>query len=526
MQRVTATSDQWRKIVHRAKQYFRNHMYLLRNANQNQQNIQEAKLLNKTIHHVNCYMTQHSLVYENYQQYTNELVYILGLYMDEETSKQKYTHTSIDVLDIFIGYPLCEADEQFVFDEISVDFIGNLLSEEIQIHSVSPDQLRSVFDEQYFLALQNEQIIEDAPRIVKFIDQQIQLYSQSTQKETIQLILHCLVRFTECFKNTLSKNAINFINQPLCKTATNRIAVNLVKLLKTDLYVKFALENLIQCSLLTQSTKLELNELLINNPELMVQIRLSLGIQTEDDKMFTTKAFVTDKAKQEFKTKPRYVQYMKTFKFQPSEPTLYTLNDSVLSDDERVTTERKNSFSISKSSLQSNPQNTPIQQTPKCKSLQRQPSLYFSEKRFIEEHHTINRKSSNTLLKSKLNIQQMHQIQQIDAHLIKIKNQFRLTKNQKQNLANLLNSSPVLYHMNDDLRNRTVIAALKILNEFTETAVPWLVQSAQIDFVPSESQYQTIVKYLGYKKVETVATVDLGFVARQWKQKLLDFGVK
>ncbi|CAL6101131.1 Conserved_hypothetical protein [Hexamita inflata] len=377
-----------------------------------------------------------------------------------------------------------------------------------------------------FLALQNEQIIEDAPRIVKFIDQQIQLYSQSTQKETIQLILHCLVRFTECFKNTLSKIAINFINQPLCKTATNRIAVNLVKLLKTDLYVKFALENLIQCSLLTQSTKLELNELLINNPELMVQIRLSLGIQTEDDKMFTTKAFVTDKAKQEFKTKPRYVQYMKTFKFQPSEPTLYTLNDSVLSDDERVTTERKNSFSISKSSLQSNPQNTPIQQTPKCKSLQRQPSLYFSEKRFIEEHHTINRKSSNTLLKSKLNIQQMHQIQQIDAHLIKIKNQFRLTKNQKQNLSQLLNTQPVLYHMNDDLRNRTVIAALKILNEFTETAVPWLVQSAQIDFVPSESQYQTIVKYLGFKKVETVATVDLGFVARQWKQKLLDFGVK
>ncbi|CAL6010840.1 Conserved_hypothetical protein [Hexamita inflata] len=376
-----------------------------------------------------------------------------------------------------------------------------------------------------FLALQNEQIIEDAPRIVKFIDQQIQLYSQSMQKETIQLILHCLVRFTECFKNTLSKNALNFINQPLCKTATNRIAVNLVKLLNTDLYVKFALENLIQCSLLTQSTKLELNELLINNPELMVQIRLSLGIQTEDDKMFTTKAFVTDKAKQEFKTKPRYVQYMKTFKFQPSEPTLYTLNDSVLSDDERITTERKNSFSISKSSLQSNPQHT-IQQTTKCKSLQRQPSLYFSEKRFIEEHHTINRRSSNTLLKSKLNIQQMHQIQLIDAHLIKIKNQFRLTKNQKQNLSQLLNTTPVLYHMNDDLRNRTVIAALKILNEFTETAVPWLVQAAQIDFVPSESQYQTIVKYLGFKKVETVATVDLGFVARQWKQKLLDFGVK
>ncbi|CAL6010844.1 Hypothetical_protein [Hexamita inflata] len=146
MQCVTSTSDHWRNIVHKAKQYFRNHMYLLRNANQNQQNVQEVKLLNKTIRYVNCYMTQHSLVYENYQEYTNELVYILGLYMDEktETSKQKYiTPTSIDVL-----YPVCEAGDQFVFNEISVDFIGNLLSEEIQIHSASPDQLTSVFDEQ------------------------------------------------------------------------------------------------------------------------------------------------------------------------------------------------------------------------------------------------------------------------------------------------------------------------------------------------------------------------------------------
>ncbi|CAL6101129.1 Hypothetical_protein [Hexamita inflata] len=144
MQRVTATSDHWRNIVHRAKQYFRNHTYLLRNANQNQQNVQEAKLLNKTIRHVNCYMTQHSLVFANQKEYTNELVHILCLYMDDKTLKQKYiTPTSIDVL-----YPVCEAGDQFVFNEISVDFIGNLLSEEIQIHSASPDQLTSVFDEQ------------------------------------------------------------------------------------------------------------------------------------------------------------------------------------------------------------------------------------------------------------------------------------------------------------------------------------------------------------------------------------------